>query len=549
VREISFADGFDQPDVIALGLGAPQLGVVAGGAVLAYLALHAPVAPAVQVVGAVAVAATAATLGWGRLAGRPLLTWAWLGLRHLIGPRSGGEPTTVPSTPADPSRGSIPVPGPPPEPDAASLRRPAALEAVSSASTDGDASGTDDDPSQPAWTRWLRVDRPARNAEAQPVHSESSASTGTPNPARRQRLAHEPEERFGGSQIDRASPPSTDVEISRRTPLVLLPAPVDRQEDTTAGDVLEVDDSLDEPTVAPQQSEGVTAVGTMGEDFAETLGDDRTSDAPIFVGATRRVTFFSLNGGAGRSTLATEVAALLAARGRCRGHPDDTSAPLRVALLDLDLRSANVAVRLGIPQPTLWDYLNAGDPRRLDDFLVTHRSGLRVLLGPPKPLSTHPATAEPARIAEVVHQLEREGTHFIVFDLGADLGAVTTWVLSAVHDIFVVITPNASGVQDAYRTTEALRRLGLGHKLRYVVNRCREQVDLTDTMADLGGRVVATIPYDPRIEEAENAHRCITLDGGGRAAEAIRGLAAQLYPALSSPPRTGRLNFFRRHAG
>ena len=270
---------------------------------------------------------------------------------------------------------------------------------------------------------------------------------------------------------------------------------------------------------------------------------------PVFLGAARRICFFSLNGGVGRTTLATEVGALLAARGRHRTAPDDTEEPLRVALVDLDLLSSNVAIRLGIPQPTLWDYLLASgeDADDVSRFMVRHSSGLHALLGPPKPLSTASTALEPARVAELVHQLERDGFQFLIFDTSGDLGAVTTWVLSAVHDIYVVITDTSIGLQDAYRTTETLRRLGLGHKLRYVVNRSSNAVGVAEVMGDLRGRVCATIPADRRIEEAENEHRIAALTGGGPGADAIARLAQTIYPALGSSPRRRLLR--RRRAG
>ena len=91
----------------------------------------------------------------------------------------------------------------------------------------------------------------------------------------------------------------------------------------------------------------------------------------------RRVTFFSLRGGTGRSTLATELTCLLASS-RSEDHP----AP-RVALVDLDLRSPSVAIRLGTPERTLLDFaLAPPEDRSVIDFMVTHASGARVLLGP-----------------------------------------------------------------------------------------------------------------------------------------------------------------------
>jgi MinD-like ATPase involved in chromosome partitioning or flagellar assembly len=273
-----------------------------------------------------------------------------------------------------------------------------------------------------------------------------------------------------------------------------------------------------------------------------------TGPPPVFVGAPRRITFFSLNGGSGRTTLATEVACLLAARGRHLAA-DGTVRPLDVALLDLDLRSATVSVRLGIAQPTLADYVGRGcDPAHLDACMVRHSSGVRALLGMPKPVGA----LESARVAEIVHRLESDGAQFVVIDVAGDLDAVTTWVLSAAHDVFVVLTPTASGVQDAYRTTAALRRLGIAHKLRYVVNRARGSVDLDEVMGDLGGRICGVIPYDPAVEDAENDHRIVALDGEGPAAAALHDLAALLYPTLGGAARHPRLSWlgrWRRRAG
>jgi len=207
-----------------------------------------------------------------------------------------------------------------------------------------------------------------------------------------------------------------------------------------------------------------------------------------------------------------------------------------------------VAMRLGVPHPTILDYLLAADDdgATVHPFLVEHSCGIRALLGPPKPLSVTGRTLETERLTGIIRQLERDGTQFIVVDLAADLGPVTTTVLDQVHDIYVVIRAAATGVQDAYRTTEALRRLGFGHKLRYVVNRARGRFDLDEVMGDLGGRVIVTVPDDPRIEAAENAHRLVALDGGGPAATAIARLAADVYPALRAGRGRRRLGLWER---
>ncbi len=522
LNAVHFADGFDGPDTVALGLEAPELSAVVGGGLLTSAIVHSPAPAGVRLPAAALVALVAAALGWVRPQGRSLLRWGWLAARFAATPRSG-----------------------------------AGWLAASGGEGTGDGEdGPETAEPEPAWARWLRHTAPGRQREAaaaevagEPEVAEAPAAAApdeepaappAPAPRRRRRRP-----------VPTATRPCVDddgatVEV-RRPPIVLLP------EAAAGGDDEEPSGAGEEPepaTIVPlcRRSADLEVAEACAEPPPPPAGD---ALAPVFVGATRRITFFSLNGGAGRTTLATELACLLAARGRHRPTPGAASRPLRVALLDLDLRSATVAVRLGIPQPTLWDYLLSGDqgPGALDRHMVTHGSGARALLGPPKPLSGGTAV-EPARVAEIVHRLECDGTHFIVFDIGADLGAVTTWVLSAAHDIYVVLTPTASGVQDAYRSTEALRRLGLGAKLRYVVNRARPGVDLDEVMGDLGGRIAASIPFDPRIEEAENGHRIASLSGGGPGAEALAGLAAQVYPALAGPAARRRLRLFgRRRVG
>src|SRR5437868_6319667 len=82
---------------------------------------------------------------------------------------------------------------------------------------------------------------------------------------------------------------------------------------------------------------------------------DATSPAtrPLRIGGAHRITFFSLKGGTGRTMLAVELACALASTSRARR---DGAEPLRVALLDLDVRCASVAVRLGLAHAGLMEF-------------------------------------------------------------------------------------------------------------------------------------------------------------------------------------------------
>jgi MinD-like ATPase involved in chromosome partitioning or flagellar assembly len=276
---------------------------------------------------------------------------------------------------------------------------------------------------------------------------------------------------------------------------------------------------------------------------------EATSPAPVYLGGPQIVTFFSAKGGTGRTTLATEVAALLAMKGRYRESPASPRQPLRVVLIDFDLASANVSARLGIAQPTMLDYLcdltvANPDPR---DYIVHHQpTGLDVLLGPSKCLSGDRAELFGVpQAAHILSTLKTAGYQFLVLDMSASLGSLETYLLETATRIYCVVTPTAGSVQSLYRGVEALRRLGLGPKLQYVANKMRDGFNLSEPMGDLNGSLVARVPYDPAFDTAENRHEPIVLRSAGASGEALRLLGASLYPALQLPvPSRSRLRSF-----
>lgn len=281
---------------------------------------------------------------------------------------------------------------------------------------------------------------------------------------------------------------------------------------------------------------------------------DAPVSAPVFLAATQRIAFFSLKGGVGKTTLATEVAALLAHQGRFRSRPEANPEPLRVALLDVDLGSANVSMKVGLTHPTMWDLVldPAPDGARVEECLVTHPdSGLRVLLGPPRAIAAGETRALAIqRLAQVLTHLDEEGYHFVFLDLSSDIDELTTYALEASHQVYYVMTPTASGVQDTYRGVETLRRLGHRRKLRFVLNQSRGGFDPAEMLGDLGGVLAATVPRDDAFITAEDEHRPACLAGPTAASRAVAELAASIYPNLeAAAPRTGLWRRLRGRLG
>ena len=267
---------------------------------------------------------------------------------------------------------------------------------------------------------------------------------------------------------------------------------------------------------------------------------DRPPAAPVFIGATQRIAFFSLKGGAGKTTLACEVAALLARDARHRASPVAPPERLRIALLDVDMGSANVSMKLGLTHPTLWDLVVDPAPTtgRIEECLLEHGdSGLRVVLGPPRAIASSESRAlAMQRLAQVLSYLDEHLYHFVFIDMSSEINELTTYVLEAVHNIYYVLTPTASGVQDTYRGVETLRRMGHRRKLRFVLNQRRGAFDPSEMLSDLGGSLAASVPRDDAFLNAEDGHRPASLEPSSDARAGIGDLAAAIYPGYADVP-------------
>jgi MinD-like ATPase involved in chromosome partitioning or flagellar assembly len=280
---------------------------------------------------------------------------------------------------------------------------------------------------------------------------------------------------------------------------------------------------------------------------------------PVYLGGPQVVVFYSAKGGTGRTTLATEVACLLAERGWYREGPRARPERLKVILADLDRGSANVSLRIGLVQPTLLDYLAdfQASPDKLAEYVVRHEtSNLEVLLGSPKCLANpNGPPLGPIQAMELIGAFRGAGHHFIVVDVSATLGEFEAQILETADRIICVVTPTATAVQDLYRSVEILRRLGHGPKLAYVANKTRQRWDFSEPMGDLGGHLITQVPYDAGFDDAENRHQPYVLGQKGSAYPALLELANFVYPAFESSgfrnPSPGWLPWFgrRRRAG
>lgn len=213
----------------------------------------------------------------------------------------------------------------------------------------------------------------------------------------------------------------------------------------------------------------------------------------VLVAATRRpgrrlIAVFSPKGGVGTTTVAVNLALVLAAR-----QPD------QVALLDLAGGIGQVWTHLDLtPRVTLSDLLRDGhaqdDAAALGPYLTRHTSGLRVLAAPAAPFPVLPAD-QAGRLVETA----LAAVPTVVVDAGSRLEPGTEAILGLADDVLLVVTPEFTALKSVRMAFEHLRQGGLGIvEPRIILNELfpNEMLTPADVEAALGRAATVRIPYD-----------------------------------------------------
>ncbi|MEA2652939.1 MAG: pilus assembly protein CpaE [Chloroflexota bacterium] len=209
--------------------------------------------------------------------------------------------------------------------------------------------------------------------------------------------------------------------------------------------------------------------------------------------ARRTVAVFSPKGGAGTTTLATNVAIAAVAR-----RPD------RVILVDFALQFGGVATLLDLdPKQTIADVVRdeafVREPEQLRTFAMRHDSGLHVLASPAVPEAAETITS--AHVEGILATL-LDGYDMIVVDAGSTLDERVLTIFDAVDNVILVVTPEMGALKTMRALLEYLREAGsIGQKATFVLNNpyAREFLKVEDVESFLGSRVAFEIPYDATL--------------------------------------------------
>lgn len=220
-------------------------------------------------------------------------------------------------------------------------------------------------------------------------------------------------------------------------------------------------------------------------------------------GEGRLVCVLGPKGGTGKTLTSTNLAVALALAGK------------KVLVIDLDLQFGDVALCLGLPpEKTMYDLAISGgalDEDKLHDYVMTHDTGVEVLLAPARPDQASAITIELLRDILVVAR----GTYdFVIADTPPGFTAEVIATIDASSDLVMVGTLDSLSLKN---TKLGLETLGLmdydPKKIQLVLNRADTRVGISqhDVVMVLGAEPNVFIPSDREIPRSVNEGIPITL--------------------------------------
>src|SRR5919198_3038826 len=229
-------------------------------------------------------------------------------------------------------------------------------------------------------------------------------------------------------------------------------------------------------------------------------------------------------GGTGKTLTSCNLAVALAGMGK------------KAALVDLDLQFGDVALSLGLsPEKTIYDLAKSGgslDIEKLDSYLTTHSSGLRVLLAPTRPDQASFVTVD---LLRDVYTLLRSNYEYVIVDTPPGFTPEVIASIDNSSHVCMVGMLDSLSLKNMKLGLETLELMGYDSKrIHLVLNRADSQVGIRhDEVAAILGRTPdVLVPSHRQIARSVNAGTpIVSSDPRSEAARAFRALAAIYNPA------------------
>ncbi|HET6381272.1 MAG TPA: response regulator [candidate division Zixibacteria bacterium] len=204
------------------------------------------------------------------------------------------------------------------------------------------------------------------------------------------------------------------------------------------------------------------------------------------------IAVFSPKGGAGRTTIATNLAIAI-----------QRETGSRVCLVDANLQFGDVGVLLNLnpKNRSMLDAVEGGEPDAdiIHSVVIDHSTGIRVLLAPPSPEGADLVT--PQYLRKMLDVL-REGHNYIVVDLPSVLNDHTLAVMDAADQIVVLTALEITTIKNVRLFLEVADQLEYDRsKIRLVINRsdAAQGIRINDLEASIRRPIDGTVVSDGRL--------------------------------------------------
>ena len=224
-------------------------------------------------------------------------------------------------------------------------------------------------------------------------------------------------------------------------------------------------------------------------------------------------------GGTGKTLTATSLAVALAEYGKT------------VALVDLDLQFGDVGLTMGLtPEQTIFDLVRTGgalDEEKLDGFLMTHSSGVKLLIAPSRP--DHAAVVSVDFLRDVYSTM-RGMFDFVIVDTPPGFTPEVIATIDNATSICMVGMLDALSLKNTKLGLETLDLMGFpAANIKLILNRARSRVGISEdeVVAIMGRQPDVFVPSDRDIPRAVNEGKPILIaKPQSEASVAFRQLAA-----------------------